>query len=425
MANKEHLEILECGVDFWNKWKKKSGNLVANLTNTEFESKDFEHFDFSNTDFTSSSFNDSRFLEADFSNSILKETSFLDCHFKKNSFKSAILESSLIVFSTLASCDFLKSDCSYSRILNSKFTKCTFNNTKLDTAFLIENKFTDTEFYNSNLENSNLNGSSFLKCKLSHLSLLKSDFKSAYIIESLLRDCNIVGATFGNTYFSESILENNLNLESTHHNFPSSIDFKTIAYSSNIPIEFLQGCGLTEWEIELSKLFRYELENVIINDVLYRVYDLRANKSIQIAPLFISYSHKDSIFVESLELKLKESGIRVWRDVHEATAGRLETQIDRAIRHNPILLMILSKNSIESDWVQHEAREARNLEKELKRDVLCPIALDDSWKNSNWPKRLREQIEEYNILDFSDWQDGTKFSRKFSLLIDGLDLFYK
>lgn len=126
-----------------------------------------------------------------------------------------------------------------------------------------------------------------------------------------------------------------------------------------------------------------------------------------------------------MEKYLNEKGIRFWRDIHHATAGRLERQIERAIRFNPTVLLILSEYSVLSDWVQHEARLARKLEIETKRDVLCPIALDDSWKDCDWPERLREQIMEYNILDFSEWRDEDNFRLMFSRLLDGLDLFYK
>ena len=36
-----------------------------------------------------------------------------------------------------------------------------------------------------------------------------------------------------------------------------------------------------------------------------------------------------------------------------------------------------------------------------------------------------EQIMEYNILDFSDWRDDSKFDGMFRKLIGGLQLFYK
>ena len=106
-------------------------------------------------------------------------------------------------------------------------------------------------------------------------------------------------------------------------------------------------------------------------------------------------------------------------------AGRIENQIDQAIRQNPTVLLVLSEHSLRSDWVEHEVRTARELEKDMGRDVLCPVALDDSWKSSHWPKRVMEQIMEYNILDFSEWEDDVKFEGMFRKLIDGLELFYK
>ena len=111
--------------------------------------------------------------------------------------------------------------------------------------------------------------------------------------------------------------------------------------------------------------------------------------------------------------------------MHHAAAGRLETQVDRAIRLNPTVLVVLTENSVETDWVEHEARAARRLEKELGHDVLCPVALDDSWKDCRWSARLREQIEEYHVLDFSGWRDGAAFDRMYRKLVDGLELFYR
>ena len=126
-----------------------------------------------------------------------------------------------------------------------------------------------------------------------------------------------------------------------------------------------------------------------------------------------------------MEKHLDEKGIRFWRDIHNATAGRLEKVVDRAMRLNPTVLLVLSENSVKSDWVEQEARTAREMEKEMGRDMLCPVALDNAWKNCKRPERLREQIMEYHILDFSKWEDGEEFGKVFKKLIDGLDLFYK
>jgi hypothetical protein len=182
---------------------------------------------------------------------------------------------------------------------------------------------------------------------------------------------------------------------------------------------------LSDWEIEEVKLYNPELSNEAINEILYTLYDLRASRALQISPLFISYSHTNRPFVDKLENHLNEKGIRFWRDVHDATAGRLEKVVDRAMRLNPTVLLVLSEYSLSSDWVEHEVRTARELEKETGRDVLCPVALDNSWKESRWEKHLMEQVTKYNILDFSAWEDDSKFDVMFRKLIDGLELFYK
>ena len=210
------------------------------------------------------------------------------------------------------------------------------------------------------------------------------------------------------------------------HSGPSTIGTNTLVLSKGkISNVFLRGCGFSDWEIENVKLYNPELTNDEVTQIQYKVYELRATQALQISPLFFSYSHGDSVFVDKVGKSLTKKGVRYWRDIHDMKSGRIEKQIDQAIRHNPTVLLILSENSIKSDWVEHEVRTARGLEKELGRDTLCPIALDDSWKGSPWPKRIMEQVMEYNILDFSEWEDDVKFEGMFRRLIDGLELFYK
>lgn len=129
-------------------------------------------------------------------------------------------------------------------------------------------------------------------------------------------------------------------------------------------------------------MYNSNLTNEEINDIQYKFYDLRATQSLQISPLFISYSHGDAKFADKIEKHLNNRGIRFWRDIHDMKSGRVEKQIDRAIRQNPTVLLVLSEHSLSSDWVEREVRTARGLEKEMQRDLLCPIALDNSWKSS-------------------------------------------
>ncbi len=272
------------------------------------------------------------------------------------------------------------------------------------------------DLHGANLSGANLRGANLSGASLTWVSLSGTN----------LRGADLSRARVGYTRFDDFDLSAVKGLDTVEHLGPSTIGVDTLYKShGQIPEAFLRGCGLSDWEIEAARLYQPDLSRDKIGDIVYKIHDLRAHQAIQVNSLFISYSHANAPFVNCLEGYLTRKGIRFWRDVHDATAGRLEKQIDRAMRLNPTVLLVLSAQSVRSDWVEHEARLARKLEKELGRDVLCPVALDDAWKTCHWPERLREQIMEYNILDFSAWQDEAFFRRAAARLIDGLDLFYK
>ena len=286
----------------------------------------------------------------------------------------------------------------------------------------------------ANLSGANLSRAYLIRANLSGANLRGADLSRANLsgadlFEAALRGAALSGAALSGAALSETIianvdLSNVAGLDKINHSGPSTIDHRTLANSGELPDVFLRGVGLQDWQIENAKLLQPGLSNAEINDIIYRVYDLRAHQAIQISPLFISYSHANSSFVDIIDKKLVDKGVRFWRDIHDMKAGKMEKQVDRAMQLNQTVLLVLSEESVNSDWVELEATKARRLEKELGKDVLCPIALDGAWKSCNWNERLRLQIEKYNILDFSGWADEEVFSRQFTKLLDGLDIFY-
>lgn len=305
------------------------------------------------------------------------------------------------------------------------------NEANLNEVNLTEASLRRASFIGAYLMKANLNLADFGKASLfsAHLygaDLRHADLHAADLRFADLRRADMTHAFLGYTALGGIDLSMTLGLEHIQHDLPSSVDTSTIQKSKGqVPEAFLRGCGFSDTDIEYAKLANPGLSNEDINKILYRMYDLRAMQALQISPLFISYSHGDSTFVDKIETSLTQKGVRFWRDIHNLQSGRIEKQIDKAISQNPTVLLVLSEQSLSSDWVEHEVRTARGLEKDLGRDVLCPVALDDSWKSSRWPKRIMEQIMEYNILDFSEWRDDVKFDVMFRKLIDGLELFYK
>ncbi|MEM7166100.1 MAG: toll/interleukin-1 receptor domain-containing protein [Planctomycetota bacterium] len=233
-------------------------------------------------------------------------------------------------------------------------------------------------------------------------------------------DSAIVGQTVWATDLSEV-----QGLETLVHSGPSEIGQQALSLArGQLPDEFLKRCGLSDWQLLNARLYDPTLSAEAISDLQYRVFDLRVGQPLQVSSLFISYSHADSRFVTKLERVLDSQGIRYWRDVHHATAGRLDKVVERAIRLQDVTLLVLSESSVESDWVQHEVRVARAREKEEKRDLLCPIALDESWKSADWDPVIMDQVKRYNILSFQDWEDDVGFRDTYERLKAGWSIFY-
>ena len=160
-------------------------------------------------------------------------------------------------------------------------------------------------------------------------------------------------------------------------------------------------------------------------DIRYEMDEGRNENPLQFNNIFISYNHKDTPFADVLEKYFDAKGIRFWRDVHnDAPAGRLDKIILQEMKDR-VVLLLLSKNSVNSNWVEFEIENARRLEKEVGRDMLCPIALDDTWQSSNWSPLLMNQIKKYNVLDFSNWEDMAIMEQQLEKLLEGLALFYK
>jgi uncharacterized protein YjbI with pentapeptide repeats len=396
MANPEHLAILRQGVEVWNEWRKNNYEIRPALQLAHLEGINLE---------------DANLEEANFEFTHLIDVNLEYAHLEGANFKGASLEGA---------------NFAYAYLQDARFEDAHLNGTHLEAASLEYAYFESASLEDAHLNGAHLEGANFNGANLEGARLYGAHLDDTLFIGTLLRHTNFTQAWLNSTLFSSVNLSEVIGLEEIFHKSPSSIDIYTLQISKgNIPEKFLRGCGLSDWDIEFAKLYNPDLSNQDLDETLYRMHDIRAHQSIQISPLFISYSHVDSRFVDQIEERLNDMGIRFWRDVHQATAGRLEKQINKAIRSNPTVLVILSENSLNSYWVEHEVRTALDLEKELDRDVLCPIALDDSWKTARWPARIMEQLMEYNILDFSGWQDDKEFNRQFKKLIDGLDIFYK
>jgi hypothetical protein len=121
---------------------------------------------------------------------------------------------------------------------------------------------------------------------------------------------------------------------------------------------------------------------------------------IQFYSSFINFSVKDTPVAERLYADLQSQDVRCWHTPEDLKIGEMiPVGIDRSIRVHDKLLLILSKNSLGSEWVEKEVETAMERERTEKRIVLFPVRIDDAVMQieNGWPADIRRSR---NIGDF-------------------------
>ena len=135
------------------------------------------------------------------------------------------------------------------------------------------------------------------------------------------------------------------------------------------------------------------------------IENLRSSRKAVFYSCFISYSTKDQEFAEHLHSELhNKREISCYLATHDLPiGGKILDELDAAVRVRDKVVLILSKRSIESDWVEDEVKTAFEEERKRKQPVLFPIRLDDEVMQTTeaWAAKLRDR----NICDFRHWND--------------------
>lgn len=273
----------------------------------------------------------------------------------------------------------------------------------------------------ANLKDASLLGATLHGADLRGADLSGVNLRAANLTDTRLEDANLTRAAAGSTVFADLDLRQARGLETVHHASPSTVGADTLARSmGRIPEGFLRGCGLAVWEILAARQYDASLSPAEVEDLERRTLQARTRARLPRKRVLISYSAMDASFVEELRRRLLERGLYSWVAAHEDKGAVRERQSKLAIEHDLTLLLVLSQSSVQSDWVEHEMRLARKLEKATGEDVLCPVSLDDSWKASPFQTRITDKIPEDEVASFAEWSDPAKMDAALSRLLEAI-----
>ena len=123
--------------------------------------------------------------------------------------------------------------------------------------------------------------------------------------------------------------------------------------------------------------------------------------------VFLSHSSNDKDFVRKLTGRLRESKVNVWLDENELNIGdSLTGEVGSAVYECEFFAVVLSKNSMASNWVQTELQNALQREIDEKRVVVLPILLEEI----ELPTFLRGKLR-------ADFTSEEKFEASFQKLL--------
>ncbi len=106
--------------------------------------------------------------------------------------------------------------------------------------------------------------------------------------------------------------------------------------------------------------------------------------------IFVSYASTDRERVAKLVHALESEGLQVWWDRDIAYGQSFNKVIEQALTGATCVIVVWTRESVGSEWVQNEASDAR------KRDRLVPVLLD--------PVAPPLEFRHLQAADLSSWQ---------------------
>ncbi len=384
MANPEHLEILKQGVEAWNPWRKQNPETKPDLSAADLVQGDLAFANLRGADLTGANLADADLTGANLVQADLPQADLELANLHEAKLREADLHRAKLYCADLAQADLAQANLRWADLRGAGLT-------------------------GGNLSGADLTGAELTGANLTGADLAQADLALANLRGADLRGADLRGAVLDETVFGDTNLVDAKALDQCNHLGPSIIDLRTLKRNWPLPLSFLRGCGLPETFIEY-------------------LPSLVAGPAIQFYSCFISFSTKDQAFADRLHADLQDKGVRCWYAPEKMKGGeKLYDQIDTAIRVHQKLLLLLSPESMKSEWVKTELRGTLKAEKQTGKRKLFPLRLVSMEEVQNWQcfdadfgKDLAAVVREYFIPDFSNWKNRDAYQASFDRLLRDL-----
>ena len=398
MDREEALKLLRDGSKGSEEWNRRrsEGEDIPNLRDASLRSADLH-----SANLRSANLRGANLKGANLRNADLTWASLDRANLSEADLNAANLSDATLIRANLNRANLCRSDLSGAHLGDADLSGANLYNAALIDAYL---------------NDANLSGADLSSANLRVADLGRANLRDAVLNTAVFASTHLYGAKFANANLAYTKLAgldlskvNELDQVTFHGPCPISVD-TLVKSKGKIPESFLRGCGVPDTWIE------------------YLPSLLGSQRPIEIYSCFISYSHRDEEFCRRLYSRMRDEHLRVWFATERMKGGRkLHEQITTAIRLHDKLLLVLSEDSMKSEWVATEIYTARQREKKEDTQVLFPIRLVDFKHIQDWEcfdadsgRDMAREIREYFIPDFSNWKDHDAFEATFARLLKDL-----
>jgi len=370
MANSHHLEILKQGKKSWDVWRTNYPHDRPNLNGANLSGIRVRGIDLS-----FAKLNSAQLAYADLREASLRGASLSGANLRNVSLREADLSEAIFDRAIMSDADLSGAD------LN-----CTVLN--------------GADLTRANLAFANLAGAHIIRAVLKGVDLTEANLSDAVLRGADLNGAKVTRLILNDTVFADINLSGAFGLTDCRHLGPSVIDHRTLQKSGELPIPFLQGCGLPD-------KFIWNIKDIFSTSQCF-------------CSVFLSYSHEDEEFASKLYSDFQGHGVRCWyAPEHLKIGDKIRDRIEEEISRRDKLLVILSSNSIDSGWVSSEVEAAMHREGREMSVILFPVCLDDGVTETDrsW---VKEVLRTRHVGNFTRWQDPNHYNKAFSKLLADL-----
>jgi uncharacterized protein YjbI with pentapeptide repeats len=376
MANLKHMDIIKRGVDSWNTWRSNNSHILPSLSEAGLHMAYLNKADLSKADLSDAGLRLADLIEANLKGADLYWANLSEANLRCANLRCANLQGANMSGSNLHA-------------------------SKMNSANLHQANISRADMRNAELVRANLCGADLSGADLSGAIIKDANLLGTNLTGANLDGADLSDAIVGSTLFGNVDLSNVKGLESLLHLGPSTVGIDTIYKSrGKVPVVFLKNAGVPRHLIDYIEVF------VDQNKKHYSCC--------------ISFTKNNEDFAHKLFEDLQANGVRCWLAMEKLMRrDRNHVIIESGVKLHDKNIMILSGDSIDSDWAEDEYNVA--IEREMKdgKNALVLISLDDSVKYSEkpWVVKMRKSRD---LADFSMWMEKEIYQEMFGYLLEEL-----